>query len=126
VSEVNNPSPGGGGADEDPTWASVENLGTGIALLGAPFRTACEVALDGHTLIFRGDLAVSGGPGSGARIFDLPAAIPAPAAIIRLNVQGAATSTVGLNLNTDRTVTLAAGAPGTFLILDGCSIPGWT
>jgi hypothetical protein len=104
----------------------LENLNTGITLLGAPFLATCDCGMSGTTLVFRGNLGVSGGPGGGFRVFDLPAAIAAPPVIRRLNVQAASIDNVGLNINTDRTVTLAAGAPGAFLILDGCSIPGWT
>lgn len=88
-------------------WLPVANLGTGITLLGAPF------------------LAVSGSPAGGTRVFDIPVGVTAPTAVRRLNVQGAGADTVGLNFNTDRTITLAAAAPGTFLILDGCTIPSW-
>lgn len=105
-------------------WLAVVNLGVGVSVLGTPFRAACQVALDGSTLVFRGDLACSSN-GAGFRMFDLPAAIPAPATTIRLMVQSASTDCVGLNLKADRTVELA-GNSGTFVILDGCSIPGWT
>lgn len=116
----------GGGGVTTITWLPLANLNTGITILGSPFLATCDCGMDGTTLLFRGDLGVSGGPSTGFRVFDLPVGIPAPAAIRRLNVQGAAATTVGLNFNVDGTVTLSAAAPGSFLILDGCSIPGWS
>lgn len=117
-------NPGGGGGSSTVTWLALANLGVGVSILGAPFLTTCDCGMSGSTLVFRGDLGCAAN-GSGFRMFDLPVGIAAPAAVRRLNVQSFSAGTVGMNFNTDGTVTLA-GTSGTFVILDGCSIPGWT
>jgi hypothetical protein len=117
-------SGGAGGGSAPGAWVAVTNLGVGVSLLGAPFLATCDCRMNGDTLEFRGNLACAAN-GAGFRLFDLPASIPVPAAIRRINVQTGADTTLGLNFNTDRTVTQANGS-GTFAILDGQSIPGWS
>jgi hypothetical protein len=114
---------GGGGVTAGP-WLALANLGVGVTILGSPFLSTCDCRMNGDVLEFRGNLACASN-GATFRMFDLPVGVSPPSAIRRILTQSGATGQVGLNFKPDGTVELA-GTSGTFVILDGCSIPGWT
>lgn len=116
-------SGGGGGGLVVGPWLALANLGVGVSIL-AGFLATCDCRMEGNTLAFRGNLACAAN-GATFRMFDLPVGIAVPGALRRLMVQTSGNGVVGLNFKVDGTVELG-GNSGTFVILDGCSMAGWT
>lgn len=113
----------GGAIDLTPTWLNLVPA-TGFQAYPSTFLDTIDVCLfGGHLVHFRGVVDVTANVGNGDRIFTLPGSIPVHAtAVRRLAPQSGGQSVVGLNVNPDRTVHVAAAvSSGAFISLDDLS-----
>lgn len=118
---VINPAPSSGaGLPTEVTWAALPLAGA-LASLGAPYATTVQYALIGPLLVFRGLIATPGGAGLDFVLATLPGTVPAPGFQRRLMVQSSS-GYAGLNLNTDRTLSVGAPSIGDWVALDSAMV----